>query len=68
MQDFFRCAPGYEGQAEQVQDKVYRHRLSDLYHETRLQCIINYSADVLGQVVRKAMPGLGRSPRTSTSW
>jgi hypothetical protein len=36
-----------------VQDKVYRSRLSDLYHETRLQCIINYSADVLGQVVRK---------------
>jgi hypothetical protein len=25
----------------------------DLYHETRLQCFINYSADVLGQVVRK---------------
>jgi hypothetical protein len=36
-----------------VQDKVYRSRLLDLYHETWLQCIINYSANVLGQVVRK---------------
>jgi hypothetical protein len=36
MQDFFRCTPGYEGRAERVQDKVYRNRLSDLYHETWL--------------------------------
>ena len=53
MQDFFRCAPGYEGQAERVQDKVCRNRLSDLYHETHLQCIINYNMNVLGDVVRK---------------
>jgi len=54
MQDFFRCDEGFEDRAARVQDKVCRSRLSDLYHETRLQCIINYSADVLGQVVRKA--------------
>ena len=54
MQDFFRCDEGFEDRAAQVQDKVCRSRLSDLYHEMRLQCIINYSADVLGQVVRKA--------------
>jgi len=53
MQDFFRCIPGYEGRAERVQDKVYRNRLLDLYHETRLQCIINYNGNVLGEVVRK---------------
>jgi len=53
MQDFFRCAPGYEGRAERVQDRVCRNRLSDLYHETRLQCIINYNGNVLGEVVRK---------------
>jgi hypothetical protein len=54
MQDFFRCDEGFEDRAERVQDKVCRSRLSNLYHETWLQCIINYSADVLGQVVRKA--------------
>ena len=53
MQDFFRCAPGYEGRAERVQDKVCRNRLSDLYHETWLQCIINYNGNVLGDMVRK---------------
>ena len=53
MQDFFRCALGYEGRAKRVQDKVCRNRLSDLYHETRLQCIINYNGNVLGEVVRK---------------
>jgi hypothetical protein len=36
-----------------VQDKVCRSQLSDLYHETWLSCINNYSADVLGQVMRK---------------
>ena len=36
-----------------MQDKVYRNRLLDLYHETRLQCIINYNRNVLGEVVRK---------------
>jgi hypothetical protein len=25
-----------------------------MYHEARLQCIITYSADVLGRVVRKS--------------
>jgi len=54
MQDFFRCDEGFEDWAARVQDKVCRSRLSDLYHKTRLQCIINYSANVLGQVVRKA--------------
>ena len=49
----FRCTQGYEGRAEQVQDKVCRNRLSDLYHETQLQCIINYNGNVLGEVVRK---------------
>jgi hypothetical protein len=54
MQDLFRCDEGFEDQVARVQDKVCRSHLSDLYPETRLQCIINYSADVLGQVVRKA--------------
>jgi hypothetical protein len=53
MQYFFTCNEGYEARVARVQDKVYRVQLSDLYHEARLQCIINYSADVLGQVVRK---------------
>ena len=54
MQDFYRCDEGFEDQAARVQDKVCRSQLSNQYHETWLQCIINYSADVLGQVVRKA--------------
>jgi hypothetical protein len=29
-------------------------RLADLYYETRLQCIVNYNADVLGVRVKKA--------------
>jgi len=37
-----------------VLDKVCRSRLSDMYYEMWLQCIINYSVDILGQVVRKA--------------
>jgi precorrin-4 methylase len=60
MQDFFRCNEGFEDRATRVKDKVCRSRLSDLYHKTRLQCIINYSTDILGRVVRKA------DARTST--
>jgi hypothetical protein len=53
MQDFFRCNEGFEDQAVRVQDKVCGSRLLDLYHKMRLQCIINYNTDVLGQVVWK---------------
>ena len=48
MQNFFWCDEGFEDRAARVQDKVCRSRLSDLYHEMRLQCIINYNANVLG--------------------
>ena len=37
-----------------MQNRVCRERLKDMYHEARLQCIITYSADVLGRVVRKS--------------
>ena len=36
-----------------MQDRVAKSRLSDLYHEARIQCIINYNADVLGRAVKK---------------
>ena len=53
MQDYFTCEDGKQAEAARVQDKVYRERLKDLYHEGRIQCIITYNADVLGRVVRK---------------
>ena len=56
MQDFYTCEPGHEDKASQVQDKVCKARLSHLYHETRLQCIINHHADVLGEKVPKSEP------------
>ena len=36
-----------------VQDRVCRSRLADIYHEARIQCVINYNADVLGKAVKK---------------
>lgn len=54
MQDFFTCEPGHEEKAAQVQDRVCRARLGHLYHETRLQCIINHRADVFGEKVSKS--------------
>jgi hypothetical protein len=47
------CEEGKQGHAARVQDKVCREHLKDLYHESHLQCIISYNADVLGKVVRK---------------
>ena len=53
MQDFFTCEASKEAEAHQVQDRVAKSRLSDLYHEARIQCIIDYNADVLGRAVKK---------------
>jgi hypothetical protein len=54
MQEFFTCQEGHQVEAARVQNRVCRERLKDMYHEARLQCIITYSADVLGRVVRKS--------------
>jgi hypothetical protein len=53
MQVFFTCDQGFEERTAQVQDKVCRSRLLDLYYEMWLQCIVNHAADVDGEVVRK---------------
>jgi len=53
VQDFFTCEEGKEQHAARVQEAVCKLRLKDLYHEARLQCVITYCANVLGQVVKK---------------
>jgi len=44
MQDFFRCQPGWEERAYQVAYASCKRRVSDLYHESRLQAHIDYNA------------------------
>ena len=44
MQDFFRCQPGREERAYQVAYASCKRRVSDLYHESRLQAHIDYNA------------------------
>ena len=53
MQDFFACEAEKEAEAHQVQDRVAKSRLLDLYHEARIQYIINYNSDVLGRAVKR---------------
>ena len=53
MQEYFTCEPGKEAEAARVQDKSCKSRLSDLYHEARIQCLINWHADMKKQRMDK---------------
>ena len=37
MQDFFRCAEGYEERATKALAKSFRCRISDMHYEARLR-------------------------------
>ena len=54
MQEHFTCEPGKEAEASRVQDKSCKSRLTDLYHEARIQCLVNFHADVKKQRIDKA--------------
>ena len=47
------CEEGKEVEAAKVQDKVCRERLKNMYSEARIQCVISYHHEVLGQKVTK---------------
>jgi hypothetical protein len=53
MQDFFRCRPGMEANADAVADKCCHTLVTNLHYEARVQAIINYHATVLGERVNK---------------
>jgi len=36
MQDFFKCAEGYEARAAKASAKSFRGRISDMHYEARL--------------------------------
>ena len=44
MQDFFKCAEGYEARAAKASAKSFRGRISDMHYEAWLQAIIDYCA------------------------
>jgi hypothetical protein len=44
MHDFFRCQLGQEERPYQVACASCKRRVSDLYHESRLQAHIDYNA------------------------
>ena len=37
MQDFYRCAPGYEARANQVANKACYKLVKDMHYEARVQ-------------------------------
>ena len=49
MQDFFKCAEGYEARAA----KSFRGRISDMHYEARLQAIIDYCSIYEHRKVKK---------------
>jgi len=53
MQDFFKCAEGYEARAAKASAKSFRCRISDMHYEARLQAIIDYCAVYEHRKVKK---------------
>lgn len=53
MQDFFRCEPGYEAKADAVADKAAKKLVKDMYYEARVQAVIQFHAEHLGERVTK---------------
>jgi hypothetical protein len=53
MQDFFRCEDGFEEKADTVATRVCKKRVVDMHYEARIQAIISFHANVLGQKVSK---------------
>ena len=44
MQDFYRCAPGYEARANQVANKACYKLVKDMHYEAHVQAIVSYYA------------------------
>jgi len=53
MQDFFRCEAGFEGRVAAVVDRAAKKLVKDMYYEARVQAIIKYHAEHLGEKVTK---------------
>ena len=53
MQDFFRCEEGHEARAADVTEKVAKKLVKDMHYEARVQAVIKYHAQHLGEKVNK---------------
>lgn len=53
MQDFFRCEPGFEARVAVVLNKVAKKLVGDMHYEARIQAVIKYHAEHLGEKVSK---------------
>ena len=53
MQDFFKCAEGYEARVAKALAKSFRGHISDMHYKARLQDIIDYCAVYEHRKVKK---------------
>jgi len=53
MQDFYRCAPGYEARANQVANKACYKLVKDMHYEARVQAHVRYIADYEKRSIKK---------------
>jgi hypothetical protein len=53
MQDFFRCQDGFESKADVVATRCCKKLVVDMHYEARIQAIISFHTDVLGEKVTK---------------
>jgi hypothetical protein len=49
----YRVEPGFEQQAMRVAEKACRKLVKDMHYEARVQAVIQYHAEYMGQKVRK---------------
>ena len=54
MQDFYRCAKGYEKSAAALAHTTCFKLVKDMHYEAHVQAVIVYNADVLSVKVSKA--------------
>jgi hypothetical protein len=53
MQDFFRLEPGFEDKAASVIEKAAKKLVKDMHYEARVQAVIKYHGQYLGDRVTK---------------
>ena len=53
MQDFFRCEPGYEDQADAQIRRGCRKLVKDIHYEARIQAIVDYNVQYLKVMIKK---------------
>jgi len=53
MQTYFKLDESYEGNADVVARKACRKRVTDMYHEARVQAIRDYYGKQFGESVNK---------------